>query len=243
MLDVLEKALYYSDLTDGALDCTIGDLIDLWGIGTEYAHVPDNTEIQNILRQNSYTMVVLDTDIPTVRFTQPEVTLHFGAIAKGYIADEMKSVLENYGIESGCLSLGGNVLTIGAKPSGKPWTVGITDPLSPENITATLQVTDLSVVTSGNYERYFYEDGVRYHHILDPDTGYPAENGLISATIIGSSSVDCDALSTAVYVLGSEKGMALIESLEDVEAVLITDDGTVLTSSGIEKYQFQQVTQ
>ncbi len=238
---VLTQAQYYSALSDGALDCTIGDLIDLWGIGTDQARLPSPDEIQGILRKDSYTLLTTDTATRTVRFQEEGLTLQFGAVAKGYIADEMKAVLQEYGVESGLLVLGGNIMTIGDKPSGEPWKIAITDPFTMNQIAANLTVTDQSVVTSGNYERYFEENDVRYHHILDPETGYPSDSGLVSATIIADSSLTCDALSTAAFVLGAEEGMALIESLEDTECIFITESGEFLTSSGIGQYHFTKV--
>lgn len=238
---LLEESLYYAELSCGAFDCTIGGLIDLWGIGTEDARIPSDTEIQSVLLSADTEPVTIHPD-GTIRFADERVQLQFGAIAKGYIADEMKAVLLDHGIRNGILSLGGNVLTIGENPVKQSgWVIGITDPFDPEQITATLSAEDASVVTSGNYERYFEENGVRYHHILDPETGYPADSGLISTTIIAESSLTCDALSTAAYVLGAKDGMALIERMDGVEAVFITEDGEFLTSSGISDYDFAQV--
>ncbi len=238
---LLEKSLYYTELTDGAFDCTIGELIDLWGIGTGHARIPETLEIRDALHPIGSEVVLLADD-GSVRFSDERVQLQFGAIAKGYIADEMKETLQMHGIESGTLVLGGNVLTIGSKPDADAWTIGITDPFHPEQITASVKVSDLSVVTSGNYERYYEYNDIRYHHILDPKTGCPADSGLVSTTIIAESSLECDALSTAVYVLGAEKGMALLERLEGVEGILITDDGEFLLSSGMYAYGFEQVT-
>lgn len=240
-LYLLEQSLYFTELTDGAFDCRLGELIDLWGIGTESAKIPTETECRNALLPSGDTTVSIHAD-GTVRFLDERVQLQFGAIAKGYIADEMKAVLDSFGIESGTLSLGGNVLTLGEKPSGDAWTVGITDPFSPGELYATVRVKGKSVVTSGNYERYFEENGVRYHHIFDPETGFPADAGLVSTTIIADSSLLCDALSTATYVLGAEEGMALIEQLDGAEAVFLTEDGEILTSSGMAEYELKQVT-
>ncbi len=240
---LLEASLDYAARSDGALDCTMGRLIALWGIGTADARIPSDEAILAAHASNGSAAVLLRPD-GTVRFTEEEVQLQFGAVAKGYIADEMKEVLLDHGITSGILSLGGNVLTIGEHPVRHDgWSVGITDPFSPDRITATVTVRDASVVTSGNYERYFEENGIRYHHILDPETGCPADAGLVSTTIIAGSSLTCDALSTATYVLGAEAGMALIERTEGAEAVFITENGEFLTSSGISDYEFIQVTE
>ncbi len=237
--ELLGLSLRYSQLSGGAFDCSIGQLIDLWDIGTEQATIPTDEEIHRTIHPAAHEVISLQDR--SVRFTDERVQLHFGAIAKGYIADEMKEVLQAHGIESGTLSLGGNILTLGCKNEDEPWVIGITDPFAPQEITATLEVRDLSVVTSGRYERYFEENGVTYHHILDPWTGLPSDAGLASATIISQSSVQCDALSTAVFVLGAQDGLALIEGLDGAECVLITDDGTLLQSSGMDAYHVKQV--
>lgn len=236
---LLEQSLAYSKRSEGAFDCSIGELISLWGIGTEDARVPTEGEIRSTLHSSAHEVITQQDG--AVRFLDDRVQLQFGAIAKGYIADEMKEALQAHGIESGTLSLGGNILTIGSKNGDVPWTIGITDPFAPQEITATVEVRDLSVVTSGNYERYFEENGSTYHHILNPKTGYPSDAGLISATIIAKSSLQCDALSTAVYVLGAQEGLALIESLDGAECVLITEDGTLQQSSGMDAYHLKQV--
>jgi thiamine biosynthesis lipoprotein len=139
----------------------------------------------------------------------------------------------------GILDFGGNIMTIGTKADGSLWNIGITNPLDTTEVYAAVSVNDKCVVTSGNYERYFIEDGVRYHHILNPFTGYPAESGIISSTIIGDNSTQCDALSTACYIMGVDKALELIEKTDGVEAVFIDNDGEVHTSSGIEKYSFR----
>lgn len=236
---LLSQSLEFSEKSGGAFDCGIGRLIDLWGIGTENAKIPSDAAIRDTLHPAAHE--VIDLQDGAVRFLDERVQLQFGAIAKGYIADEMKEVLRSHGIESGMLSLGGNILTIGSKHDTAPWTIGITDPFSPQEITATMEVRDLSVVTSGNYERYFEENGVRYHHILNPGTGHPADAGIISVTILSESSLRCDALSTAVYVLGAQEGLALIETIEDTECILVTEDGEILQSSGMDAYHVKQV--
>ncbi len=236
--EVLDAAIGYNICSDGALDCTMGRLIALWSIGTDGARVPAPDEITALLPDDTPRV---KWDGRKVQLLEDGVQLHFGAVAKGYIADEMKEVLTAHGVESGLIVLGGNVLTIGEKSDGIPWTVAITDPIAPDSIAGTLQVSGMSVVTSGNYERYFEHDGVRYHHILDPGMGCPADSGLASVTIVAGSSLTCDALSTAAYVLGAEEGMALLESIPDAEAVFITQEGRILTTSGIDAYQFAEV--
>lgn len=237
---VIEKALYYAELTNGALDPTIGKLIDLWGIGTEKEHIPEERELEEYKQQRNYKNILLDSDKKSVRFLKENIKLDLGAIAKGYVADEMKELLtKEYKIESGMLNLGGNVITIGRKHTGEQWKIGIVNPLHTQEVIASLQIEGKSVVTSGNYERFFLQEGVRYHHILDPNTGYPARKGFISTSIITASSIDADALSTATYILGKEKAMELIESLEGYEGVFVEDNGEVAYTSGLKEENLQ----
>ena len=149
--------------------------------------------------------------------------IDLGALVKGYAADEMAAYLKSEGVSSGLINLGGNVLTIGSKPDGSMWRIGIRKPFDSDAIIDTVEVSDQTVVSSGVYERYFEQDGVIYHHILDPDTGYPIENGIWGDSIICSSSLQGDALSTTCLALGVEKASELIESLDGVEAVFIND--------------------
>ena len=221
------------------LDCTIGDLIDLWGIGTDHAAIPADDHIQALLRPEGWSDVRYDAQSSSLSFSSDAGTLNFGAVAKGYISDEMKKVLEEEGVTSALMSLGGNVMTLGTKPDGSSWTVAITDPFSPESFMGSVTVTGQAVVTSGNYEKYFEENGKRYHHILDPCTGAPSESDVVSTTIIADKGIDCDALSTATFLMGADAGMQLIDSLDGIEAVFLQSDGSVVTSKHIDKYQLQ----
>lgn len=233
---VIDSALDYAKKTDGTFNPVVGNLIELWAIGTEDAKVPTQEEIDLFLPYLDYHQLVLTENPYTAELTSDKIKLDLGAIAKGYAGDEMARILLEKGITSALLNLGGNVVVIGNKPDDTPWTIGIQNPLEEERgeIAGIVKATNTSVVTSGSYERFFEEDNVRYHHIMDPATGYPAENGIISSTIISPSSTQADALSTAVYILGKEKGLSLIESLSGVEAIIITDDHKIHTTSGID---------
>ena len=238
---VVKKGIYYGELTNGAIDISIGKLIDLWGIGTEFARVPKEAEIAPYIGQNGYKYIELNEEKKTIHFLDKNVKVNLGAIAKGYIADEMKKVLvEEYGVEHAMLSLGGNIIVIGYKADGSKWNVGIADPLDTQSVKASLSITDKTIVTSGNYERYFEQDGMRYHHILDANTGYPSDSGLISTTILTSNSIDADALSTATYVLGEEKALQVIEEIADCEAVFIREDGSTVTTSGVSGFGYKE---
>jgi thiamine biosynthesis lipoprotein len=228
---VLEKSLYYAEITDGKFDPTIGVLVGLWGIGTEDANVPSDSEIENALKNIGYQKLYIYNNQAEV---EKGVQLDLGGIAKGYAADEVKKIAEKHNVNSAFVNLGGNVLVIGNKVDGSKWRVGIQDPRQGRgSVMAIIEASDKTIVTSGNYERYFEEDGKVYHHILDPDTGYPADTNLLSVSIISENSFDADALSTSIYILGLEKGMEFIENMEETEVMFITNELEVYLSSGL----------
>lgn len=224
MASLIAKGLEYSRLSDGGFDITIAPVSSLWDFNiTEEYVIPDKDALNAALPLVNYQNLVLTEN--HVQFKQEGMALEFGGIAKGYIADRMKDYLVSKGVKSAIINLGGNVLCIGERPDNTSFQVGIQKPFAERNETiAILPVSDKSVVSSGIYERYFEKDGKLYHHILDPETGYPYDNSLLSVTIISDYSVDGDGLSTACFSLGLEKGMALIDSLPDVHAVFITAD-------------------
>ncbi|HLV10766.1 MAG TPA: FAD:protein FMN transferase [Halanaerobiales bacterium] len=231
---VLEKAVAYAELTDGKFEPGIGALVELWGIGTERARIPSEQEINKAREKVDYNSIILDREGCQVKLLREGMSLDLGAIAKGYAADELRKIILSKGIKSAYLNLGGNVLVIGSKPDGSPWRIGIQDPgLESGKIMARLKIEDQAVVTSGNYERYFEEGGIIYHHIIDPETGYPARNGVITVSIISSAAFDADALSTAVFLMGTEKGMELVEGMEGKEAIIVTEKKEVFLSTGL----------
>ena len=228
---LLAKGLEYSRLSEGAFDITIGPVSSLWDFTAENPQVPDPKTIEPLLSRINYQKVHLTEN--AITFQDKQMQLDLGAIAKGFIADRIKDYLLSQNIHSATINLGGNVLCVGTKPDGSAFRIGIQKPFSDRNeIISVVAVEDSSVVTSGTYERCFEKDGVLYHHILDPSTGYPYENELDSVTILSALSVDGDGLSTTCFALGLEKGLALIESLENVEAMFITKDGQLHYSSG-----------
>lgn len=240
-IELLKLGIYYGDLSNGKFDITIGKLSDLWDFSTKAlidesemnaSYLPTASSIEAALATVDYTAISIDGNMVTLN--NPESALDLGGIAKGYIADKMKEFLNENGVTSGIINLGGNVLTLGAKKDGSAYTIGIQKPFSEDgSAIASVEVTDKTVVTSGIYERYFKVDDKLYHHILDVTTGYPYENELLEVTIITDSSANADALSTTCFSLGLEKGLALIESLEDTEAIFITDDYEIHTTSGM----------
>lgn len=232
-LSVIRTALEYSRLSDGMLDITIAPAKDLWDFTPDGAHsLPSGDSLQKALAHVDYRNVLIQDD--TVTLSDPESAIDLGCIAKGYIADRLKGYLMAEGVTSGILNLGGNVLTIGGKPSGDPFVLGIRRPFAGSNDSiAAIETSGQSLVSSGVYERYFVLNGTRYHHLLNPRTGMPQDNHLLSVTILSDSSTDGDALSTVCFLLGAEKGMELIETLPDTEAVFITDDYEIHPSSGL----------
>ena len=250
-LEVLEDGIRYCELSQGAFDITIGKLSSLWNISeiaaslsdenneADASCIPSQQAIEEALSTVDYTALEIRGN--QVRLNTPGAMLDLGAIAKGFIADKMKDCLKSAGIKSALINLGGNVLTLGSKTNGSDFVVGIQKPFDDTGIPlATVSLSDKSAVTSGIYERYFRVDDKIYHHILDLSTGYPCENELDSVTIISDSSMDGDALSTTCFVLGSEKGMQLIEELDGIEAVFVTENLEYLTSSGLEAYSFAE---
>lgn len=227
--ELIRTALDYADKTGGALDISVAPASRLWDFKAESPSLPDEEELAQAASHIDWTKIELQGC--TVRLADPKMELDLGAVAKGYIADRVAQSLREQGVESALLDFGGNIVALGGK-EGRDWTIGIRSPQDGEALAAAVAVRDCSVVTSGTYERGFDLGGVRYHHILDPQTGWPVDNGLASVTILSARSVDGDALSTACFVLGEEKGMALVEELDGVEALFIREDGTSIRSSG-----------
>jgi len=226
-IELLKKGIEFGELTDGAFDITIAPLSELWTFKNNPGNIPSESEIIETLSHVNYKNIVIEGN--SVTLTDPKAAIDLGGIAKGYIADQLKEYLLSEGVTSAIINLGGNVLTIGEKPDGTSFNIGIQKPFDEQNATITsVQVKDSSVVTSGSYERYFVLNDTIYHHILNTETGYPCDNELLSVTILSEESVDGDALSTSCFALGLEKGRKLIESLEDMDAIFVTDDYEII---------------
>ncbi|MBR5798498.1 MAG: FAD:protein FMN transferase [Lachnospiraceae bacterium] len=224
---LLDKALSYSRLSKGLVDPSVGALSSLWNFGhNEDQLIPEDAQITDALSHVNYENILLNGNEVTLK--DPSMTLDLGFIAKGYIADRLKSYLLEKDVESALINLGGNVLALSQKPGNRPFQVGIKRPFDDSGKPLlVLPVNDYSVVTSGNYERYFIIDDVLYHHILSTQTGYPADSDLSQVTILSKDSVDGDALSTLCFLLGYEKATSLIESLPDTEAIFVLSDGSI----------------
>ncbi|MBE5852477.1 MAG: FAD:protein FMN transferase [Lachnospiraceae bacterium] len=235
---LLEQALGYAKQTNGAVDPTIGAVSTLWDFSSEKKEreVPNADLIKQACTYIGYDKVIFTKQAEgyLVKTTDENVRVDLGFIAKGYIADKMKEYLLENHVEHGIINLGGNILTIGAKPTGDLFSIGIKKPFSENGETITnISVKDKSVVSSGIYERYFEKEDKLYHHILDTETGYPIENDVYHVTIVSESSMQGDALSTACLVLGKDKGMELIEQTPDCEAIFITNTYEIYKTSGL----------
>ena len=233
-LTILETAKRYAALSDGSFDVTVGPLVKAWGIFTDHPRVPPQDEINRLLQLVDYRTLTIDMTSSSARLDKPGQVVDLGGIAKGYAGDEAIKIYKSHNVISAYINLGGNVVVLGGKPDGSPWRIGIQNPRAANGLyIGVLKVKDKAVVTSGNYERYFEKNNVRYHHIIDTKTGYPAESGLISSTIVTDVSMNADALSTATFVLGLDKGMKLVKNLKGVEAIFITKDKKVYVTEGL----------
>ena len=239
LYEVIKTAVYYAELTDGAYDPTTAPLSDLWGIGTENAHVPAQNEIDEVMKKVGWKKVHLMENNQVQLEDSAQIDL--GGIGKGWAANDAAAICRTAGNTLHVLAqLGGNIVGIGENPNNETgdWVIGIADPENPANYVATIAITDESVVTSGDYERYFEQDGKRYHHIFDPKTGYPADNGLRAVTVVDADSAKADALTTALFVMGLEDGLNFCEEHE-IKAVFVTDAHEVIPTETVQaQYTF-----
>lgn len=231
---VLHAAEQVSAWTDGGFDVTFGALAEIWKFDHDQnGRVPTPPEIAAHRARVDHRAVVVDDGPGTVRLTRPDVRVHLGGIGKGYAVDRAIAILRGAGLADFMIQAGGD-LYVGGRAGDTPWRLGIQDPRGPGGESfAVVELADATFSTSGDYERFFIRDGVRYHHILDPKTGEPAR-GCRSVTIVARQAIWADGLSTGVFILGPERGMALVERLPDVEAVIVTADNRVLVSSGLQ---------
>ncbi|MHA0857084.1 FAD:protein FMN transferase [Paenibacillus sp. CMAA1364] len=231
---VISAAYDYSVRSDGKFEMAIGPLVSLWNIGHEGAKVPPMDKIKEAIELSNYKNVKLNPDKHEVYLTEQGMSLDLGSIAKGFAADKIVEYLQAEGFKSAIIDLGGNVFAMGKKPGDQQWTIGIQDPNeSRGNPIGNIHVDNMTIVTSGVYERYFMENGKHYHHILDSQTGFPVVNEINSVTILTDHSIDADGLSTTLFALGIEKGLAFIEALDHTDALFITKDKKIIASSGI----------
>lgn len=237
---VLSKGKHYSEISKGRFDITIGSIGKLWNIGTEYATKPEDNLINKKLLSVDYNKLQLNEQTKEAKLIDKDMIVDLGAVAKGYAADEVKRVLIEGGVKNAIINIGGNIITIGTKIDKNNWNIGIQNPFSTRGeYLGVVQLNNETVSSSGDYEKYFEQDGIKYHHILDPNTGYPCDNELTGVSIITKNSIDADSLSTVSFLMGLKDGLELINGIDDVEAIFITKDKKVYTTDGIDKYKFK----
>lgn len=237
---MLQTAVKYSELSEGAFDITVGPLIKLWGIGTENERIPTDAEIKEKLALVGYKNISFNEAESSVMLLKKGMSIDLGGIAKGYAADEVVRIFKEKGITSALINLGGSSMyTLGAKPDKSLWSIAIQHPRKDKNgnYAGVIKMSNQALSTSGDYERFFISDDKRYHHILNPFTGYPADAGVMSDTIVISGdnpngNMLADILTKVTFVSGTQKGLSIIDSLEGVECLAITTDNKIYKSSG-----------
>jgi len=229
---VIKQSLYYGDISSGAFDITIKPILNMWKSKISAGEFPTGQDINETLLFVNYSNISINDD--TVSFKTEGMCITVDGIAKGYAVDQAVAVLKNSGYSSGFVNAGGDGMYFGTKPDGTKWKVGLRNPEDKSESVVVMEISDMAVATSGNYERYFNESA-RLSHISDPRTGISSE-GLMSATVIASSAMEADTLATAVFVSGPDNGLEIIENTENTECFLITPEGQILTSSGFDSY-------
>ena len=236
-LTVINQSLRFADLTDGALDITVAPLMDLWGFGSESTRIPLDDEVKEKLSLVDYKKVHVDEDRSTVELPSG-MRIDVSGIAKGYAVDRAIQILKDAGIGNAMVNAGGDIYALGSPSRKKLWRIGIRHPRDNSDLLGILELEDKAVATSGDYENFFEVDGRRYCHIIDTRTGQPVE-GIMSVTIVADNTMEADALATAVFPMGADDGMKLIESLEGVDGLIMTgkneDDMKILISSGMKQ--------
>lgn len=222
LFQVIELSLQISQITHGAFDITVGPLMNLWPFYKKEKTLPSSEALQEVLSRVGYRHLVVSSKDRSVFFAISGMALDLGGIAKGFAIDRAVRVLKGYGMAAALVNAGGDIFAYGSKPNGQPWRVGLQHPRDSKELLAVLSMSDMAMVTSGDYERYFLKDGKRYSHIIDPRSGFTARE-TASVTVMAESAAYADGLATGILVLGAEAGMALVESLPGVHALIITE--------------------
>ncbi len=229
---LIERSIKISEITDGAFDISYASMDKIWRFDGTMDSIPSETEIKNSIAKIGYQKIILDPSQQTVFLKERGMRISFGAIGKGYAADRAKELLSSKGVKGGIINASGDLTTWGTKVTGEKWLVGIANPLSKEKVFSWLPIVESSVATSGNYEKFIMFKGIKYSHIIDPRTGYPT-TGINSVSIFAKQAELCDALATAVFIMGKDSGIHLINQIDGVEAVVVDSDNKIHKSSGI----------
>jgi len=232
LLNLIERSIKISEITDGAFDITYASMDNIWKFDGTMDKVPTEAEIKNSVSKVGFKKIQLDVENQTVYLPESGMKIGFGAIGKGYAADRAKELLVSKDVKGGIINASGDLTTWGTKVTGEKWLVGIANPLSKDKVFSWLPIIESSVATSGNYEKYIELDGKKYSHIIDPRTGYPTR-GINSVSIFAKQAELCDALATAVFTMGRDVGLHMINQIDGVEAVVVDSENKVHKSSGI----------
>lgn len=233
--NIVSKALEINKTTNGAFDISIYPLMVKWGFTTQKYNVPSKNEISKLLKDVDSSKIIFDEKSGNIKLKE-NMKIDLGGIAKGYTSSRVMQIFKEHGVTSGLVSLGGNVQALGTKTDGTAWQIAIENPDKSSDYIGVVSVKDKAVITSGGYERYFEKNGKTYHHILDPETGYPAESGVKSVTIVSDDGTLADALSTSLFVMGKEKALDYWrEHKNEFDTVLVEDNGDITITGGLEK--------
>ncbi len=230
---VLKESMTAAQLTEGVFDPTVGVLLRLWGFGTDDPRVPSPNELEQALERVGYEYIEIDEENNKVFLSQTGMNIDVGGIAKGYIVDRGQEITAKAGVKATFINAGGDISIRGSRPQGGKWRVAVQDPNNPQEWVAIIEMEEGSIATSGDYQRFFEEDGVIYHHILDPFSGFPARH-VSSVTITGPSTSMVDALTTGIFVLGVDRGLELLEALPGYEGMIVDVDGEIVITVGLE---------
>lgn len=233
LFELLERAIKISKLTNGAFDISYASMDKIWKFDGSMKEIPTSEAIKKSVEKIGYENIILNQSDKTVFLKLPGMKLGLGGIGQGYIADKVKILLQSKGCVSGLVNVSGDINTWGKQPNGNSWTVGIVNPMNKNKIFATFPLDDSAVETSGSYEKYVTFNGIRYSHIIDPRTGYPA-TGIVSVSVFAKQTEIADALATGIFVLGIDVGLDLVNQLKGIECIIVDDKGKIHSSNGID---------
>ena len=232
---LVERALELNKETDGAFDIAIYPVMEAWGFPTQNYQVPTADTLESLLKLADASQIIYDENSRKISFDREGMKIDLGGIAKGYTSSRIMDIYKENNISSGLVNLGGNVQALGTKPDGSKWRVAVQSPDDTEDYLGILSVEDKAVITSGGYERYFEQDGKTYHHIIDPKTGYPAENGLTSVTVVSEDGTLADGLSTSLFIMGKEEAIEFWRAHSDeFDIIMLTNEGKLYVTEGIQ---------
>ena len=232
---LVERALELNKETDGAFDIAIYPVMEAWGFPTQNYQVPTADTLESLLKLADASQIIYDENSRKISFDREGMKIDLGGIAKGYTSSRIMDIYKENNISSGLVNLGGNVQALGTKPDGSKWRVAVQSPDDTEDYLGILSVEDKAVITSGGYERYFEQDGKTYHHIINPKTGYPAENGLTSVTVVSEDGTLADGLSTSLFIMGKEEAIEFWKAhSEEFDIIMLTDEGKLYVTEGIQ---------